>query len=390
MRRPLAGSSHSVGSAACSCSDAARARLPSTSKEPPCRAHALADRLEAIRVVAHRRGVYRRGSGRLPISAASRPYAGQAMETSLLETVLGRGRRRSPRPGRDRRGARDLAADRRPGAQDDGTMTGEAIAQMEGAAVRIRLGTAALGRFANPAAAIGAWLTLAAWTGPGGARRRRVRLLPPGRAGRRDARGAARPPRAGAARRAVDQLRARDHASISTTTDSRSSGSTAARSCRRPASSRFADDGRSDPPARSRRTPPSCDAIIASLPDWFGLQEGIDECAEAVRTQPGLVCERDGRVVGFLTVVRPSRSRRRSPGWPCMPTTAGDGVGTKTGRGTRRGSLGDRRSPPAGQDAVGSRGPRPRIRAPLARSTSRGGSHLRPNWTCSVRRTRSS
>jgi hypothetical protein len=26
---------------------------------------------------------------------------------------------------------------------------------------------------------------------------------------------------------------------------------------------------------------PTCDAIIASLPDWFGLQEGIDECAEA-------------------------------------------------------------------------------------------------------------
>ena len=51
---------------------------------------------------------------------------------------------------------------------------------------------------------------------------------------------------------------------------------------------------------------PACDAIIASLPDWFGLDEGIRECAAAVRTEPGLVVERDGAVVGFLTVVRPS------------------------------------------------------------------------------------
>ena len=35
----------------------------------------------------------------------------------------------------------------------------------------------------------------------------------------------------------------------------------------------------------------ACDAIVASLPDWFGLEEGIRECAEAVRTQPGLVAE---------------------------------------------------------------------------------------------------
>ena len=49
----------------------------------------------------------------------------------------------------------------------------------------------------------------------------------------------------------------------------------------------------------------ACDAIIASLPDWFGLEEGIRECAEAVRTQPGLVAEVDGYVAGFLTIARP-------------------------------------------------------------------------------------
>jgi ribosomal protein S18 acetylase RimI-like enzyme len=49
-----------------------------------------------------------------------------------------------------------------------------------------------------------------------------------------------------------------------------------------------------------------CDAIVASLPEWFGTQEGIDDCARAVRSEPGLVCERGGRVVGFLTIGRPT------------------------------------------------------------------------------------
>ena len=49
----------------------------------------------------------------------------------------------------------------------------------------------------------------------------------------------------------------------------------------------------------------ACDAIVASLPDWFGLEEGIRECAEAVRTQPGLVAEVDGEVRGFLSIARP-------------------------------------------------------------------------------------
>jgi len=49
----------------------------------------------------------------------------------------------------------------------------------------------------------------------------------------------------------------------------------------------------------------ACDAIIASLPDWFGMDEGIRECAAAVRSQPGLVAEVGGRVAGFLTLARP-------------------------------------------------------------------------------------
>ena len=73
---------------------------------------------------------------------------------------------------------------------------------------------------------------------------------------------------------------------------------------------------------------PTCDAIIASLPDWFGLDEGIRECAHAVRTQPGLVGERGGRVRGFLTIERPS-DRAAEISWLAVHRDArGRGIGT--------------------------------------------------------------
>jgi len=50
---------------------------------------------------------------------------------------------------------------------------------------------------------------------------------------------------------------------------------------------------------------PACDAIIASLPDWFGDDNGIRHCAAAVRAEPGFVATVDDVVVGFLTVTRP-------------------------------------------------------------------------------------
>ena len=49
----------------------------------------------------------------------------------------------------------------------------------------------------------------------------------------------------------------------------------------------------------------ACDGIVAGLPDWFGLEEGVRDAAEAVRMQEGLVAEDDGELVGFLTLVHP-------------------------------------------------------------------------------------
>lgn len=48
-----------------------------------------------------------------------------------------------------------------------------------------------------------------------------------------------------------------------------------------------------------------CDEIIASLPDWFGNEQGIRDCAAAVRSHPGFVVEEEDTVTGFVTVGRP-------------------------------------------------------------------------------------
>jgi N-acetylglutamate synthase-like GNAT family acetyltransferase len=45
----------------------------------------------------------------------------------------------------------------------------------------------------------------------------------------------------------------------------------------------------------------SCDAIILSLPEFFGHEGGRADCAAAVRSQSGWVAESDGRVIGFAT-----------------------------------------------------------------------------------------
>jgi ribosomal protein S18 acetylase RimI-like enzyme len=48
---------------------------------------------------------------------------------------------------------------------------------------------------------------------------------------------------------------------------------------------------------------PACDEIVRSLPYHFGDPDGRRQCSEAVRASPGLVALREGRVIGFLTVV---------------------------------------------------------------------------------------
>jgi GNAT superfamily N-acetyltransferase len=45
----------------------------------------------------------------------------------------------------------------------------------------------------------------------------------------------------------------------------------------------------------------ACDAIIASLPYFFGDPQGVEDCARAVRSQAGILALADGAPAGFLT-----------------------------------------------------------------------------------------
>lgn len=45
----------------------------------------------------------------------------------------------------------------------------------------------------------------------------------------------------------------------------------------------------------------ACDRIVRALPDWFGIEEGIEEARGYLETHEGLLAEDSGRIVGFLT-----------------------------------------------------------------------------------------
>ena len=88
-----------------------------------------------------------------------------------------------------------------------------------------------------------------------------------------------------------------------------------------------------EPPAAIRplttADAPACDDVIRSLPYHFGDPDGRRECAEAVRTSPGLVATRDDRVVGFLTITHhfPATSEI---GWMAVHTDhRGQGIGSR-------------------------------------------------------------
>ncbi len=48
---------------------------------------------------------------------------------------------------------------------------------------------------------------------------------------------------------------------------------------------------------------PACDAVLATLPTFFGDADGIRDCAVAVRTQRGFVATINDVAIGFITVL---------------------------------------------------------------------------------------
>ena len=72
----------------------------------------------------------------------------------------------------------------------------------------------------------------------------------------------------------------------------------------------------------------ACDAIVRELSDWFGNEQGIAECAVAVRTHDGLVALEAGRVVGFLTFAGRSASIWEITWMAVHADRRGSGIGT--------------------------------------------------------------
>lgn len=47
---------------------------------------------------------------------------------------------------------------------------------------------------------------------------------------------------------------------------------------------------------------PECEAILRSLPGWFGIEAAIDHYAADMRRMTTLLARRDGRLIGFLSL----------------------------------------------------------------------------------------
>ena len=137
----------------------------SRSKETPCGLQAVGDRREAFRVLAHRASLPTEdvtARTALPAPSPSDRMLGNVMGATVLDTLL--------------TDAEDdlrslVVLDAEPvtwllidaPAADQDALVPEAVEQMTGTVAKTR-DTGALARFANPAAAVGTWLTLAAWT----------------------------------------------------------------------------------------------------------------------------------------------------------------------------------------------------------------------------------
>jgi GNAT superfamily N-acetyltransferase len=44
----------------------------------------------------------------------------------------------------------------------------------------------------------------------------------------------------------------------------------------------------------------SCESVLRSLPDWFGIEQSVQDYVESLKTLPGFVAIVDGDVVGFI------------------------------------------------------------------------------------------
>lgn len=49
---------------------------------------------------------------------------------------------------------------------------------------------------------------------------------------------------------------------------------------------------------------PACEVVLRSIPEWFGIESSLQMYVAKTVELPTVIAERDGRVVGFLTIAR--------------------------------------------------------------------------------------
>jgi GNAT superfamily N-acetyltransferase len=73
---------------------------------------------------------------------------------------------------------------------------------------------------------------------------------------------------------------------------------------------------------------PECASIIASLPDWFGLEDANRAFVESLSRLPGAVAMRADRVVGFIALAEQTPESFEIHVMAVAPKHHGEGAGT--------------------------------------------------------------
>ncbi len=70
-----------------------------------------------------------------------------------------------------------------------------------------------------------------------------------------------------------------------------------------------------------------CRQVLAELPEWFGIEEAVEDCVAAADRSPTVVASLDGEDVGFLTLARHSPQAAEVQVMGVLPALPRRGIG---------------------------------------------------------------
>lgn len=71
----------------------------------------------------------------------------------------------------------------------------------------------------------------------------------------------------------------------------------------------------------------ACEQIARSMPDWFGIEEGLQDLRHCLATEAGLVALHHNEVAGFITITRPFPETREITWMAVSPRHHRQGIG---------------------------------------------------------------